>query len=243
MNRRDQFLRDQDDLRRRAQKDHARKVDRDARGRQEDYFSKAGERDQRIREDIDRRDAARRNDEYKKSVFFAELQQAKVEGRAPIYGSYLDVPDLVEPEPVSTESPWGPLLTAGAIGVVLACGAVWALFHYFGGLILGLFITVVVAYLAITGIWLYLTKVKPPTTPEEAARAAAWNPVTITGRGIAFARRRHPANAEEATQYPQGGEQDGRTRPPAQPQPEPEPEVYRPQYFDSREERHWPPSQ
>lgn len=241
MSRRDDFLRDQDNLRRRSQKDHANKVNRDAQSRQDEYFRQADNRDQRINENLDRRDRERRNTDYKKSVFFAELQQARIEGRAPIYNSYLDVPDLEEPKPPA-ESPWGSLLLVAAVGITLVCGAVWMVFHYFGGIIYGLLLAVVAAYVVVTGIWVYLTRIKPPTTAEEADRADAWHPVTLTKRGIALVRDRRRGSVEDddVSMHPD-------QRPPAQPDArhfdrEPEPEVYRPQYFDPHGGAERPPA-
>jgi hypothetical protein len=233
---RDQFLRDQDKLRRKAQRDHARNVDANARDRQESYFQHAGERDKRIREDMNQREQARRNDEYKKSVFFAEIQQAKVENRAPIYRSYLDVPDMVPPrQAANVETPWGTLLLIIGFVILLVGAAIVTFFRMFGGVILGLLITAGVAYLAITAVWLYLLHVKKPTTPDDIARAAAWNPVTLTKRGLGLLRRGRQPAAAPGPQFQQNSQQP--PRPPAQPQArhfdqEPEPEVYQPQYFD-----------
>lgn len=247
MNRRDQFLRDQDDLRRRAQKDHARKVDRDARDRQSAYHSKQGERDERIQANIAEREWNRRNDDHKKSVFQAELHNARLEQRPPIYSSFLDVPDLEKPKQGNTESPWGSLLLMAAIAIFVIGGVLWTFFHYFGGLILGVAIGIGVAYVATTGIWMYLTQVKKPSTPEEVARADAWNPVTLTRRGLGLFRRGRQTEPSPGPQFQQNAPQQP-TRAPAQPHPgyfdqEPEPEVYRPQYFDPQTGQTRPPGQ
>jgi len=229
MTARDKFLRDQDNLRRRAQQSHADRLDNDASRRQNSFFQRANERDQKIRDDIDARDRARRNAEYKKSVFYAELQQAKAENRAPIYASYMSVPDLEEPEPPAP-SPWGTLALAGVIGILAVGAIIWAIFHYLGGIILGVLVAIAAAYAITTGVWLYLTRVKTPATPEEAARADAWNPITLTRRGLALIHRR-PAAGEHTEDTPDA------PRTPGQPNPahfdrDPESEVYQPQYFN-----------
>lgn len=237
MTARDRFLRDQDDLRRRAQRDHANRINSDANSRQQSYFRQASERDQQIRDDLNERDRARRNADYKKSVFYAELQQAKAEGRPPIYSSYMSVPDLEEPE-APAPSPWGTLALAGVIGILAVGAIIWAIFHYLGGIILGVLVAIAAAYTITTGVWLYLTRIKTPATAEEAARADAWNPATLTRRAIALIPRRNPARNPEDTR--ESGEAPGTYRPPAQPNAthfdrDPEPEVYQPQYFNPGE--------
>lgn len=247
MNRRDQFLNDQDNLRRRAQKDHARKVDRDARGRQECYFSQQGQRDERIQANIADRDWARRNDEYKKSVFQTELHNARLEHRPPVYGSFLDVPDLERPK---AKGDSGGSMDFIVIAILILCAIGGAVLNFLGGFLQIALLIIGIGYAGLTCVWAYMRHYANPTTPEAIARADAWNPIRITKGIIGFFRsfRSQPAAAPSPQFEQRDGQPQQPFRAPSQPHAQyfdqtPEPEVHQPQYFDPQSGQTRPPHQ
>lgn len=227
MNRGERFLRDQDNYRRAAQRDHARRIDQNAQERQRASFVHQNQRDQRIQENIAARDWNRRNDDHKKSVFYAELQRARFENRPPIYSSHFDVPDLPRPRR-SVDFPWGTVLILGALAVLLVGAVLYTIVRVVGGLLLWTLIAAVGAFLVAGAVWVILRFLKKPSTPDAIAKADAWNPVRIVGRILAFCRRNRSSGEQQPThEQPRAQRQHFSDSQGQQEQPQ----VYRPQPF------------
>lgn len=156
------------------------------------------ERDQRIKADLDSREWQRRNENHKKSVFYAELQQARIENRPSLYQSHMDVPDLEMPTPPRTlVSRLNAVLGTGfnlvlvlGIAIVAIVAAAITFWRMFGGFILQLVLVVLAAYGVMTVIWLVKRYGLNPQSPESVAAADRWNPKNNTVLVVKFFRQK-----------------------------------------------------
>lgn len=194
----EKFLDEQDRRRQAAFERNNSRIRGQQAARDAAFVKAQSERDQRIADDMAERDWQRRNDEHKKSVFYAELQQARVEGRPSIYGTFTDVPDMERPSAPQTPtsrfaqaaSTGSSLLLVFGIAVAVVVAAVITAWRMFGDVFGQLFVLLLVAYAVMTVVWLIKRYALTATTPDEIAAAEKWNPITNTLRCVRYVRGR-----------------------------------------------------